>query len=130
MEEREVVRRLLRATPSKFNALTLSLEQYGDLDKISLNEVIGSLSVHKLQLKELESQEEESNLINHKFNITIARSINTLLMSVETLMPKLKIWRCLDLERRLQSLRVSLKKVNFTNTSLLLKFTQRRLQFH
>ena len=38
MEERDVVMRFLRATPSKFDALTLSLEQYGDLDKVSLLE--------------------------------------------------------------------------------------------
>lgn len=63
MEEKEVVRRFLRATPSQFDALTLSLEQYGDLDKISLDEVIGSLSVHELQLTERESREEEQALL-------------------------------------------------------------------
>ena len=62
MDEKEVVRRFLRATPSKFDALTLSLEQYGDLDKVSLEEVIGSLTVHELQLKEGESREEEQVL--------------------------------------------------------------------
>ncbi|CAA7407214.1 unnamed protein product [Spirodela intermedia] len=39
------------------------MEQYVDLDKISLNEVIGSLSVHELRLKERESQEEEYALL-------------------------------------------------------------------
>ena len=63
MEEKEVVRRFLRATPSKFDALTLSLEQYGELDKISLDEVIGSLTVHELRLKERESREEEQVLL-------------------------------------------------------------------
>ena len=48
MEEKEVVRRFLRATPTKFDALTLSLEQYGELDKVSLDKVIGSLTVHEL----------------------------------------------------------------------------------
>ena len=48
MEEKEVVRRILRATPAKFNALTLLLEQYGDLDKVSLDELIGSLTIHEL----------------------------------------------------------------------------------
>ena len=52
MEERDVVRRFLRATPSKFDALTLSLEQYGDLDKVSLDKVIGSLTVHEMRLRE------------------------------------------------------------------------------
>ncbi|CAA6663016.1 unnamed protein product [Spirodela intermedia] len=59
MEERKVMQQFLRATPSKFDALTLSVEQYADLDKISLDEVIGSLAVHELRLKERESQEEE-----------------------------------------------------------------------
>ena len=62
-EEKEVVRRFLRATPSKFDALTLSLEQYGELDKISLDEVIGSLTAHELRLKERESREEEQVLL-------------------------------------------------------------------
>ena len=59
MEDKEVVQRFLRATPAKFDALTLSLEQYGELDKVSLDEVIGSLTVHELRLKEQESHEEE-----------------------------------------------------------------------
>ena len=63
MEEKEVMRRFLRATPTKFDALTLSLEQYGELDKVSLNEVIGSLTVHELRLKERKSREEEQVLL-------------------------------------------------------------------
>ena len=39
MEEKEVVRRFLRAMPAKFDALTLSLEQYGELDKVSDGEL-------------------------------------------------------------------------------------------
>ncbi|XP_078447122.1 uncharacterized protein LOC144716003 [Wolffia australiana] len=62
LEEKDVVRRFLRATPSKFDIITLSLEQYGDLDKVSLDEVIGSLTVHELRLKERESREEEQAL--------------------------------------------------------------------
>ena len=52
MDEKDVVRHFLRATPSKFDALTLFLEQYGDLDKVSLDEVIGSLTVHEIRLRE------------------------------------------------------------------------------
>ena len=63
MDEKEVVRRFVRATPSKFDALTFSLKQYGDLDKVSLDEVIGSLTVHELRLKERESREEEQVLL-------------------------------------------------------------------
>ena len=63
MDERKMVRRLLRATPLKFDSLMLSLEQYGDLDKVSLDEVIGSLIVHELRLKERESRVEEKVLL-------------------------------------------------------------------
>ena len=62
MEEKEVMRRFLRATPAKFDVLTLSLEQYGELDKVSLDEVIRSLTVHELRLKERESRKEEQVL--------------------------------------------------------------------
>ncbi|CAA6674131.1 unnamed protein product [Spirodela intermedia] len=51
-EEKDVVCRFLRATPSKFDALTLSLKQYSDLANTMLDEVIGSLSIHKLRLKD------------------------------------------------------------------------------
>ena len=50
MDEKDIVRRFLRATPSNFDALMLSLEHYNDLDKVSLDEVIGSLTVHEICL--------------------------------------------------------------------------------
>ena len=75
MDEKKVVRRFLRATPSKFDALTLSLEQYGDLDRLSLDEVIGSLTVHELRLKEQESREEE--------RVLLAKAINKVKLSTE-----------------------------------------------
>ena len=63
MEDKEVMRRFLRATPPppKFDALTLSLEQYGELDKVSHDEVIGSLTIPELRLKEWESGKEEES---------------------------------------------------------------------
>ena len=63
MEEKNVMRRFLKATLAKFDALTLSLEQYGELDKVSLDEVIGSLTIHELRIKERESREEEQILL-------------------------------------------------------------------
>ena len=65
MDEKDVVQRFLRATPSKFNALTLSLSlnQYAYLDKVSLDEIFGSFIVHELRLKERESREEEQTLL-------------------------------------------------------------------
>ena len=38
-------------------------EQYGKLNKVSLDEVIGSLTVHELRLKERETHEEEQVLL-------------------------------------------------------------------
>ena len=68
MDEKDVVRQFLRATPSKFDALTLSLEQYTDLDKVSLDEIIGYFTVHELRLKERESREEEQTLLAKPLN--------------------------------------------------------------
>ena len=70
MDEKDVVRRFLRATPSKFDALTLSLEQYGDQDKVSLDEVIGSLTVHEICLHERESREEEQAVLTKALSKT------------------------------------------------------------
>lgn len=77
MEEREVVWYFLRAMPSKFDALTLSLEQYGDLDKVSLDEVIGSLMVHELWLKEHESCEEEQALLVKAMSKAMSKAMLT-----------------------------------------------------
>ena len=68
MDEKEVVQRFLRATPSKLDALTLSLEQYANLDKVSLDEIISSFIVHELRLKERESCEEEQTLLAKVLN--------------------------------------------------------------
>ena len=70
MDEKDVVWRFLRATPSKFDALTLSLEKYADLDKVNLDEIIGSFTVHELRLKERESREEEQTLLAKALNKT------------------------------------------------------------
>ena len=75
MEEKEVELSFLRATLAKFDALTLSLEQYGELDKVSLDEVIGSLTVHELRLKERETREEEQ--------ILLAKAMSKRMISIE-----------------------------------------------
>ncbi|CAA6658084.1 unnamed protein product [Spirodela intermedia] len=80
MEEREIMRQVLRVTPSKFDALTLSMEQYTDLDKISLDEVIGSLTVHELQLKERESREEEQTLLARALKEEAMAKVDILLL--------------------------------------------------
>ena len=54
---------ILVSDTCKFDAFTLSLEQYDDLDKVSLDGVISSLTIYELPLKERESHEEEQVLL-------------------------------------------------------------------
>ena len=50
--------------PPRYDSLTLSLEQFGDLDSMSLVEAIESLKVHELRLSERDSREEEQTLLS------------------------------------------------------------------
>ena len=54
--------------PPRYNSLTLSLEQFGDLDVMILVEVIGSLKVHEMRLSERDSREEEQALLTQAMN--------------------------------------------------------------
>ena len=45
-----LVAKLLRAAPEKFDAITSSIEQFGDMDSMSLEEAIGSLKIYKEKL--------------------------------------------------------------------------------
>ena len=45
IEDRVLVSKLLRLALANFDAIALSIEQYGDMDSISLEEAIGSLKV-------------------------------------------------------------------------------------
>ena len=45
--------------PPRYDSLTLSLEQFGDMDVMSLVEDIGPLKVHEMRLSEGDAREEE-----------------------------------------------------------------------
>ena len=47
LEEKEVVAKLLRSMLLKYDSLTFSLEQFGNMRGLSVDEVIGSLRVHE-----------------------------------------------------------------------------------
>ncbi|XP_074378471.1 uncharacterized protein LOC141720009 [Apium graveolens] len=47
IEESYVVKKLLRSMPSKFLHITSSIEQFGNLDEMSVGETIGSLKAHE-----------------------------------------------------------------------------------
>ena len=64
VDDKEAVKKLLRSMPLRYDSLTLSLEQFGDLDSMSLVEAIGSLKVHEMRLAERYSREEEQALLS------------------------------------------------------------------
>ena len=51
IEETQVVKRLLRAVSDKFVHIASAIEQFGDLKKMTLEEVIGSLEAHEERVK-------------------------------------------------------------------------------
>lgn len=51
MKESYVVKKLLRAVSPKFLQIVSTLEQFGDLKKLSVEEVVGSLRTHEERLK-------------------------------------------------------------------------------
>ena len=51
ISESYVVKKLLRAVPSKFLQIASTIEQFGNLEKMSVEETIGSLQAHEERLK-------------------------------------------------------------------------------
>ena len=68
LEEKEAVVKQLRSMPVKYDSLTFSLEQYGNMRGLSVDEVIGSLRVHEQRLQERDSREEEQVLLARAYN--------------------------------------------------------------
>ena len=60
--------KLLQSMPVKYDSLTFSLEQFGNMKSLSVDEVIGSLRVHEQRLQERDSREEEQVLLARAFN--------------------------------------------------------------
>ena len=63
-----MVAKLLRSMPVKYGSLTFSLEQFGNMRELSVDEVIESLRVHEQRLQEIDSREEEQVLLARAFN--------------------------------------------------------------
>ena len=68
VDDKEGVKKLLRSMPPRYDSLTLSLEQFGDLDTMSLVEAIGSLKVHEMRLSERDAREEEHALLSREMS--------------------------------------------------------------
>ncbi|XP_078443602.1 uncharacterized protein LOC144713017 isoform X2 [Wolffia australiana] len=68
IQDREAVRKLFRSMPPRYDSLTLTLEQFGDMDTMSLVEAIGSLKIHEMRLAERDAREEEQALLTRALN--------------------------------------------------------------
>ncbi|XP_074337557.1 uncharacterized protein LOC141674757 [Apium graveolens] len=51
MQEAYIVKKLLRAVPGKFLQIDSTIEQFGDLDTITVEETVGSLKAHEERLR-------------------------------------------------------------------------------
>ncbi|XP_074360197.1 uncharacterized protein LOC141700301 [Apium graveolens] len=61
--EEYVVKKLLKAVPTKFLQIASAIEQFGNLGMMSVEEVIGSLQAHKKQLSGQVNRKEEQQLL-------------------------------------------------------------------
>ncbi|KAI3518152.1 hypothetical protein L1887_06594 [Cichorium endivia] len=66
VDESYVVRKLLRAVPSKFLQIASTLEQFGDLNMMTVEEVIGRLKAHEERIKCHSDNDEKKLLLTHK----------------------------------------------------------------
>ncbi|XP_039122013.1 uncharacterized protein LOC120258620 [Dioscorea cayenensis subsp. rotundata] len=63
VEEAYVLKKLLRAVPSKFIQIASTIEQFSNLQTMTVEEVIGSLKAHEERLRGFEDEKEEHILL-------------------------------------------------------------------
>ena len=51
MEESSVVRKILRAVPNKFLQIASNIEQFGDMNVTTVEEIVGHLKTHEERMK-------------------------------------------------------------------------------
>ncbi|GKB16092.1 zinc finger, CCHC-type containing protein [Tanacetum coccineum] len=66
VDEAYVVKKLLRAVPSKFLQIASTLEQFGDLDTMTVEEVIGRLKAHEERMKGHGESDDRKLLLTHQ----------------------------------------------------------------
>ena len=59
----EVAAKLLRSVAGKFDSITSSIEQFQDVDNLTLYEVLGSLKIHEDKLKDRSVKRKEKALL-------------------------------------------------------------------
>ncbi|XP_078429348.1 uncharacterized protein LOC144701406 [Wolffia australiana] len=55
-------------SPPRYDSLTLTIEQFSDMETMSLVEAIGSLKIHEMRLAERDAREEEQALLTRALN--------------------------------------------------------------
>ena len=79
-----IVSKLLHATPAKYDPVTSSMEQFGDLDAMTLDEAIGSLKIHEDKLRDREEEKEDRAflaLVKGKMMENYFKNMNTKVLS-------------------------------------------------
>ncbi|XP_023736152.1 uncharacterized protein LOC111884051 [Lactuca sativa] len=66
VEEAYVVKKMLRAVPSKFLQIASTIEQFEDLYVMTVEEVVGRLKAHEERIKEHGEVEEKKLLLTHQ----------------------------------------------------------------
>ncbi|GJS54680.1 zinc finger, CCHC-type containing protein [Tanacetum coccineum] len=66
VEEAYVVKKMLRAVPSKFIQIASTIEQFADLDEMSVEEVVSRLKTHEERIKGHGEMEEKKLLLTHQ----------------------------------------------------------------
>ena len=59
-----IVSKLLCATPAKYDPITSSMEQFGGIDTMTLDEAIGSLKIHEDKFRDREEEREDRAFLN------------------------------------------------------------------
>ncbi|XP_020269354.1 keratin, type I cytoskeletal 9-like [Asparagus officinalis] len=65
MEENYVVRKLLRAVPERFLTIVSTIEQFGDIDNMTLEEAIGRLKAHEERARVFRNNGDDHLLLTH-----------------------------------------------------------------
>lgn len=69
ISEAYVVKKLLRAVPAKFLQITSTLEQFGDLETMTIEEAVGSLKAHEERVKgKVETNQSQLLLTEEEWN--------------------------------------------------------------
>lgn len=66
MDEAYIVKKILRAASSKFVQLASTIEQFGDLDAMTFEEVVGRLKAHEVRIKVHQEPDEKKLLMTYE----------------------------------------------------------------